>query len=97
MSRSLRILAALALASSSTLAWSDPDRGGTPAPLAIGATFTLESILHVAGAAERLRKAPRPSLNTCYEPMPGETHATLSHPAAPAAVRQLFKPVAGAH
>lgn len=27
-----------------------------------------------------------------YEPMPGETHATIYHPAALLALRRLFKP-----
>ena len=41
--------------------------------------------------AERLRKES-PALDVHYEPMPEETHATIYHPAALAALRRLFKP-----
>lgn len=42
--------------------------------------------------AERLRRSAPPDLAWHYEPMPGETHATIYHPAALTALRRLFKP-----
>ena len=42
--------------------------------------------------ADLLQKNASPDLKVHYEPMPGETHATIYHPAALAALRRLFKP-----
>ena len=42
--------------------------------------------------ADILRKHPPAGLTWYYEPMPKETHATIYHPAALRALRQLFKP-----
>ena len=42
--------------------------------------------------AGHLRKSAPPGLKWHYEPMPAETHATIYHPAALAALRRLFKP-----
>jgi predicted alpha/beta superfamily hydrolase len=44
--------------------------------------------------AERLRKSAPANLTWHHEPMPGETHATIYHPAALEALRRLFKPAA---
>jgi predicted alpha/beta superfamily hydrolase len=49
-----------------------------------------------AGLANALRKQAPALLRWHYAPMPGETHATIYHPAALQALRQLFKPAAGA-
>jgi predicted alpha/beta superfamily hydrolase len=38
-----------------------------------------------------LEKSARATLKVHYQPMPGETHATIYHPAALAAIRLLFK------
>jgi hypothetical protein len=46
--------------------------------------------------ATLLRKHAPPKLNLYYEPMPNETHATIYHPAALAALRRLFKPTSAA-
>ena len=43
--------------------------------------------------ADRLRNNAPPDFTVHYEPMPGETHATIYHPAALAALRLLFKPL----
>ena len=42
--------------------------------------------------AELLQKNASPDLKVHYEPMPRETHGTIYHPAALAALRHLFKP-----
>jgi predicted alpha/beta superfamily hydrolase len=42
--------------------------------------------------ADVLEKSAGATLKLHYQPMPGETHATIYHPAALAAIRQLFKP-----
>lgn len=42
--------------------------------------------------ADILRKTAPADLAWHYEPMPGETHATIYHPAALLALRRLFKP-----
>ena len=42
--------------------------------------------------ADLLQKNASSDLKVHYEPMPGETHGTIYHPAALAAVRRLFKP-----
>jgi predicted alpha/beta superfamily hydrolase len=42
--------------------------------------------------AEILRKGDYPGLRWYYEPMPGEQHSTIYHPAALRAFRLLFKP-----
>ena len=42
--------------------------------------------------AALLKTAAPANLRMYYEPMPSETHATIYHPAALKAVRQLFKP-----
>jgi hypothetical protein len=42
--------------------------------------------------AEILRKNAPANLTWHYESMPGETHATIYHPAALQALRRLFKP-----
>jgi len=42
--------------------------------------------------ADLLGQNTRASLKWHYQPMPAETHATIYHPAALQAVRQLFKP-----
>jgi predicted alpha/beta superfamily hydrolase len=41
-----------------------------------------------------LKTSAPPKLKWFYQPMPGETHATIYHPAALAALRRLFKPAA---
>jgi uncharacterized protein len=41
-----------------------------------------------------LRKGAPPSLTWVYQPMPEETHATIYHPAALAAVRRVLAPLA---
>jgi predicted alpha/beta superfamily hydrolase len=41
-----------------------------------------------------LRSSAPPSLKWVYQPMPEETHATIYHPAALAAVRRVLAPVA---
>ena len=43
--------------------------------------------------ADRLRNNASTDFRVHYEPMPGETHATIYHPAALAALRLLFKPL----
>jgi predicted alpha/beta superfamily hydrolase len=43
--------------------------------------------------ADILRTSAPATLTWHYEPMPSETHATIYHPAALAALRWLFKPV----
>ena len=45
-----------------------------------------------AELATLLEKNAPAGLNWSYEPMPGETHGTIYHPAALQAIRQLFKP-----
>ncbi|MFN2399900.1 MAG: alpha/beta hydrolase [Gemmatimonadaceae bacterium] len=47
--------------------------------------------------AETLRKTAPANLKWYYEPMPNETHATIYHPAALAALRRLFKPEPSDH
>jgi predicted alpha/beta superfamily hydrolase len=42
--------------------------------------------------AALLEKSARATLTLHYQPMPGETHATIYHPAALGAIRLLFKP-----
>lgn len=42
--------------------------------------------------AESIQKSGPRTLTTIFQPMPGESHATIYHPAALLAVRQLFKP-----
>jgi uncharacterized protein len=42
--------------------------------------------------ADALRKGDHPGLRWYYEPMPGEQHSTIYHPAALRAFRLLFKP-----
>ena len=42
--------------------------------------------------AGSLQANPSPTLRWHYEPMPAETHATLYHPAALKAFREVFKP-----
>jgi hypothetical protein len=42
--------------------------------------------------ADALRTSAPASVTWHYEPMLGETHATIYHPAAIAALRRLFKP-----
>jgi uncharacterized protein len=44
--------------------------------------------------ADILGKSAPPGLEWQYEPMPAETHGTIYHPAALAALRRLFKPPA---
>jgi predicted alpha/beta superfamily hydrolase len=44
--------------------------------------------------AEQLGKHAQAGLTWQYQPMPGETHATIYHPAALMALRRLFKPAA---
>jgi predicted alpha/beta superfamily hydrolase len=44
--------------------------------------------------AEVIRKAAPANLTWHHDPMPGETHATIYHPAALLALRALFKPAA---
>jgi len=47
-----------------------------------------------AELAAVLKKSAPPSLTWVYRPMPEETHATIFHPAALAAVRRVLAPVA---
>jgi predicted alpha/beta superfamily hydrolase len=42
--------------------------------------------------ADLLEKSAQATLTVHYQSMPGETHATIYHPAALAAIRLLFKP-----
>jgi uncharacterized protein len=42
--------------------------------------------------AELLRRNSSANVNSHYEPMPDEAHATIYHPAALKAIRRLFKP-----
>jgi predicted alpha/beta superfamily hydrolase len=42
--------------------------------------------------AGKLQANPSPTLRWHYEPMPAETHATIYHPAALKAFREVFKP-----
>ena len=52
-----------------------------------------EELMQLTGQlAGHLRKSAPPTLNWHYEAMPTETHATIYHPAAVAAIRRLFKP-----
>lgn len=46
----------------------------------------------VVALADAWRRATPKTLQLVYEPMPGETHATIFHPAALKAFRTLFKP-----
>jgi predicted alpha/beta superfamily hydrolase len=46
----------------------------------------------VGKLADSLRKNAPPSLTIFFEAMPGESHATIYHPAALLAIRRLFKP-----
>jgi predicted alpha/beta superfamily hydrolase len=45
--------------------------------------------------ADTLRTTVPPNVTWRFEPMPGETHATIYHPAALAAVRRVFAPEGG--
>jgi predicted alpha/beta superfamily hydrolase len=44
--------------------------------------------------ADLLEKRTGGTVKLHYQPMPAETHATIYHPAALAAIRVLFKPQA---
>jgi predicted alpha/beta superfamily hydrolase len=57
------------------------------------ASSSEEELARLTGQlAEQLQKSAPPSLTWHYEAMPAETHATIYHPAALAALRRLFKP-----
>jgi hypothetical protein len=47
----------------------------------------------IAKLADSLHMYGPPTLTTYFQAMPGETHATIYHPAALLALRALFKPV----
>jgi predicted alpha/beta superfamily hydrolase len=67
--------------------------GHHPKTLYLASSNEKELALLTKRLAERLREGAPPTLSVYYDPMPGETHATIYRPAALKAVRRLFKPV----
>ncbi|HMC78797.1 MAG TPA: alpha/beta hydrolase-fold protein [Vicinamibacterales bacterium] len=68
------------------------DLGSRPKTLYLASSSEEELDRLTRQLAAQLEKSAPPTLKWHYEPMPGETHATIYHPAALAALRRLFKP-----
>jgi hypothetical protein len=56
------------------------------------ASSSQEDLAQLTAQLAGLLQKSAPSLKVQYEPMPGESHATIYHPAALNALRRLFKP-----
>jgi predicted alpha/beta superfamily hydrolase len=68
------------------------DLGSRPKTLYLASSSEEELDRLTRQLAGQLEKSAPPTLKWHYEPMPGETHGTIYHPAALAALRRLFKP-----
>jgi uncharacterized protein len=76
-----------------TAARRSPDSWTRPKALYLASSGEEELGRLTRQLAGHLRKRAPSSLTWHYDPMPGETHATIYHPAALAALRRVFKPV----
>lgn len=75
-------------------AWRLQGIGGTPQALYLASSGEPELARLTGLLAEALRRHAPAALTWHHEPMPGETHATIYHPAALLALRRLFPPAA---
>lgn len=67
--------------------------GATPRTLYVATADLRETIAGVQRLVDALRLVDPPGVRWFHEPMPGETHATIFHPAALRAFRTVFAPV----
>ena len=67
-------------------------KGGTRR-LFLASSNEKELAAHAGRLAALLKSHAPPGIRWHYEPMPAETHATIYHPAAMVALRQLFPPL----
>lgn len=70
---------------------SPPTGAGPPKTLFVASSREKDMSRLARLLAERLRRVP--GIRLTYLPMPGESHATIYHPAALAALRAVFAPV----
>lgn len=68
---------------------------GTPLSLFLASSDEPELVRLTGEMAATLEQGHFPGLRWQYQPMPGETHGTIYHPAALRAFRLLFAPAAG--